>query len=123
MAENRRKKISFILRHVLYSSIIYYILAVFTDIISGGAVSFFFQINLLLGVALASATALAWIGGDTVAKDEADSPNKRRWLFLGLIAIIGLLLFIALLPHDTLAAVGISLLTVGLLYSIREHIL
>ena len=121
-SETRREKIVFVLRHLLYSSIAYYFLAVFADIVSSGAVSYFFQINLLLAVALVVAVALAWLTGEAAPKDDSASSAENRRLFFGFIIIIGLLLFIALSPHDLLVALSLSTLTVAVLYSIRNHI-
>jgi len=112
-----------ILRHLIYSSIVYYLLAILLDILSGGAVSFFFQINLLIGSALIFSAALAVMNHPSNLQDDPGSEKDDRHLFYALTALIAILLFLALRPHDTFTAASLSVLTAGLLYSIRKHLL
>ena len=124
MSTSQKQYISLVARHTLYASLLYYLLLLVADILLGGAISFFFKVGALMGLVLASALVLAFVGRQEETQKPKDSRHKEKSsapdssskmriniLFYVFLFVGGILLFFSLRPHDTLVAALLALLT------------
>lgn len=120
----QKKYISLVARHTLYASLFYYLLLLVIDVLLGGVISFFFKVGALMGLVLASAIVLAFAGKERqMQKSNEDSFEKKissrdssqnarsNVFFYAALLASGLLLFLALRPHDTIVAALLAFLT------------
>lgn len=111
VSKEQRISISYYLTHALYSLTIFYGLLMVLDVASGGMISRIFKSSLLLGLAALIVLALSLTNKETPPKKET-IPFR---LYALVAVMIGIYLFLALRPHDTLSALGAGLLSTGLL--------